>query len=272
MANLRTGNGWLWLTWAIAPLLAVASGCGVFVHGLYRDTPYFAMQAVAQDFISFTIVFPTVVISAFLASRGSRRAQLVWLGALVYLVYSYTIDAFVVRFNRMFLVYVALLGCSLYALIGGLASFNLAWVKASFTYHIPLKMVSTFLAVLALLFYALWLREVVPALLVGTAPPSVQQNGTATNAVHVLDMAWMLPAFLISAIKLWRKEPFGFVLAGAALSFVVLLALAVLSIVAFFVHAGHPVAGPEVVVFVVVFALSLGLLISYLKGLQPRPA
>ncbi len=184
----------------------------------------------------------------------------------------YVIDAFVVRFNPMFLVYVALLGCSLYALIGGLATFNLAWVKASLTDRIPVKTVSTFLAVLALLFYALWLREVVPALMSGGIPPSVHQNGTPTNAVHVLDMAWMLPAFLITAIKFWRKQPFGFVLAGAALSFIVLLALAVLSIVVSFVHAGYPVAVPEVVVFVIVFALSLGLLISYLKGLRPRPA
>jgi hypothetical protein len=271
-ANVRTGGVWLRLTCAIAPLLAIAAGCGVFIHGLYRDNAYFAMQAVAQDFISLAVVLPTLSISAFLASRGSHRAQLVWLGALVYLVYSYVIDAFVVRFNSMFLVYVALLGCSLYALIGGLATFSIAWVKASFTDRIPVRTVSTFLAVLVLLFYALWIRETVPALISGAVPTSVQQNGTPTNAVHVLDMAWMLPAFLITAIKLWRKQPFGFVLAGAALSFVVFLALAVLSIVVFLVYRGYTVTVLEVVVFVIMFALSLGLLISYLKASQPRPA
>ena len=50
------------------------------------------------------------------------RAQLIWLGVLVYLIYTYVTYAFVVRFNPLFLVYVALLGCSLYALIGGLAT------------------------------------------------------------------------------------------------------------------------------------------------------
>jgi hypothetical protein len=84
----------------------------------------------------------------------------------------------------------------------------------------------------------------------------------------VLDTAWML----ITAIKLWRKQPFGFVLAGAALSFVVLLALAVLSMVVFFVRVSYPVAAPQVLVFAVVFALSLGLLVSYLKALQPLSA
>ena len=267
-ANPQPAGAWLWLTWAIAPLLAIAAGCGIFIRGLYRDTPYFAVQAVAQDFISLTVVLPIVAISAFLASRGSHRARLVWLGALVYLVYSYVIDAFVVRFNSMFLVYVALLGCSLYALIGGLATASVVSIKASFTERTPVRTVSTFLVVLAALFYAMWLRETVPALLAGAVPLSVQQNGTATNAVHVLDMAWMLPAFLITAIALWRKRVLGYILAGAALSFVTLLALAVLSMVVFFIRLGYPVAVPQVSVFAVVFALSLGLLVTYLKALQ----
>lgn len=268
-AKLQHGSVWLRLTWAIAPLLAIAAGCGVFIHGLYRDAAYFAVQAVAQDFISLTVVLPTLAISAFFASRGSHRADLVWLGALVYLVYSYVIDAFVVRFNSMFLVYVALLGCSLYALMGGLATANVVPMKAFFTKRTPVRTVSTFLALLAVLFYALWLSETVPAIVSGAVPPSVQQNGTATNAVHVLDMAWMLPAFLITAITLWRKQAIGYLLAGAALSFVVLLALAVLSMVVFFIHAGYPVVIPQVLVFAVVFVFSLGLLVSYLKALQP---
>lgn len=219
-----------------------------------------------------TVVLPTIAISAFLASRGSHRAKLVWLGALVYLVYSYVIDAFVVRFNSMFLVYVALLGCSLYALIGGLATTSSVSVKASSTDRTPVRTVSIFLAVLAVLFYAIWLRETVLALLSGAVPPSVRQNGTATNAVHVLDMAWMLPAFLITAVMLWRKQALGYVLGGAALSFVTLLALAVLSMVVFFIRVGYPVAMPQVVVFAIVFALSLGLLVSYLKALQSPAA
>jgi hypothetical protein len=62
-ANLQHASIWFRLTWAIAPLLAIAAGCGVFIHELYRDTPYFAVQAVAQDFISLTVVLPTVAIS-----------------------------------------------------------------------------------------------------------------------------------------------------------------------------------------------------------------
>jgi hypothetical protein len=47
------------------------------------------------------------------------------------------IYAFHVRFNPLFLVYVALLGLSLYALIGGLATTDFQAVKARFTEKRP---------------------------------------------------------------------------------------------------------------------------------------
>src|SRR5579863_5994694 len=107
--DLRPTGLFLWLTYPIVVLLAIAAGSGIFIHGLYRDARFFSIEAVAQDFVSLAVVLPTVAISALLAASGSHRAQLIWLGAIVYLVYTYVIEAFAVRFNPMFLVYVALL-------------------------------------------------------------------------------------------------------------------------------------------------------------------
>ncbi len=267
----RRTNVWLWFTVPIAALLAIASGGGLFISEIYRDAPYFAAQAVGQDLISLAVVLPLLIISAILASRGSRRARLVWLGGLTYLVYTYMVAAFDVRFNSLFLVYVALMGCSFYALIGGIVTANMAEIKACFTEKTPVKALSIYLAVLAVLFYFLWLAEVVPALLAGTIPKSIQDNGTPTNAVHVLDMALVLPAFGIAAVSLWRKQALGYTLAGVLLSYGVLLILAVLSMAVFMIRAGHPVAVPQVVIFGTLFALSLGFLIWYMKGLRsPR--
>jgi len=266
----RPANGWLWLTFPLAMLLAVASGGGVFIRGLYRDVPYFVTQAVAQDLVSLTIVLPVLIITAVLSFRGSLSARLVWLGVQIYLVYTYAIAAFEVRFNPLFLVYMALLGCSLYALIGGLATTNFPEIKACFEEKTPVKTVSIFLAAMALLFYFLWLSEIVPALVSGNIPPSVLDNGTPTNAVHVLDMAWILPALGLTAVSLWRKQGLGYTLAGALLAYVVLLVLAIISMVVFLIRDGHPVSVPQIIIFGILFAVTLGLLIWYLKGLKPR--
>lgn len=53
----------------------------------------------------------------------------------------------------------------------------------------------------------------------------------------------------------------------ALLTYAVLLTLAVLAMVVFMVRAGQPVVIPQVVIFVVMFAVSSGLVIGYLKHL-----
>lgn len=259
---------WLWLTVPIALLVAIAAGVGFFAEDLYRDTPYFAAQAVGQDLITLVVALPVLVASALLAGRGSGRAHLVWLGVLVYLVYSYVIYAIAVQFNPLFLVYVALLGCSLYALIGGLASTDFVEIKARFSRGAPVRAVSIFLAVLATLFYFIWLSEAVPALLAGEVPQSVRDNGTPTNAVHVLDMAWILPATILTAIWLWRGRALAYTLAGVLLSFLSLLALAIISMIVFMVLYGQAVSAGPAAIFAVLLAISLWMLIRYLRGLE----
>jgi hypothetical protein len=271
--NKRIGHTdvWLWLTLPIAILLAIATTGGIFISGLYRDNPYFIAQAIGQDLVSLVVVLPTLIATAFLASRGSPHARIIWLGELIYLVYTYAVAAFDVNFNSLFLVYIAVLGCSLYALIGGLVTTNVLDIKKSFTEKTPVQAISIYLTVLAVLFYFLWLREIVPALLAREVPQSIQDNGTPTNAIHVLDMAWILPAFVITALSLWRKRALGYTLAGALLSYCVLLIMAILSMVAFMIRGGYPVAVPQVAIFATLFTFSLGMLIWYMKGLRSSP-
>lgn len=259
---------WLWLTIPISILLAVATVSELFVEGLLNGTPYFVAQAIGQDVVTLSVALPALVIGAIFVARGSERARLVWLGALTYLVYTYVIYAFQVQFNPLFLAYVALLGCSLYALIGGLATTDFARIKARFMMRTPIRTTSVFLGIIAFLFYFSWLGEVVPALVAGEVPQSVTDNGTPTNAVHVLDMAWILPAAALTAIWLWRKRPLGYTLAGLLLTFFSLLALAIVAMMVSMSLYGQTMALGMAVVFGAVAAASLGLMVWYMRGLK----
>lgn len=76
------------------------------------------------------MVVPLLVILGWRAHRGHLRAQLVWLGCLAFTVYNYAIYAFFVQFAPLFPVLVAVLGLALYALLGGLATRDVATVGA----------------------------------------------------------------------------------------------------------------------------------------------
>lgn len=265
--NVRNADAWLWLTVPTSILLAIAAGCGIFINGLYRDTSNLVAQAIGQDAITLMIALPALVIGAFFTSRGSQRTRLIWLGVLVYVVYTYASYAFGIRFNPLFLVYIALLGFSTYALIGGLVTTHWIDIKAGFRERTPVRAVSIFLLVIAGLFYLMWLSEAVPASLTGIPPQSVKEDGTPTNVIHVLDMAWLLPALIIAALSLWRKKPMGYVLAAALLANLVFLALAILAMIVFQARGGEPVIIPLMVIFVALFAISIGMLIWHLRGL-----
>jgi hypothetical protein len=267
-AHSTATDGWIWLTIPIAALLAIAAGAGLFVGDLYRDTTNLVVQARGQDLVTLVVALPTLLIAGWLAVRGSQRARLIWLGALIYTVYTYVGFAFAVRCNAIFLVYVALLGCATYALIGGLVTTDFDGIRARFTDRTPVRTVSVYLALIATVFYAIWLKAALPASLAGRPTQALIDAGTPTEFVQVLDMAWLLPAFVMTAVSLWRGRSIGFTLAGALLAHAVLLAFAVLAMVLFMVCADQPVVMPMVVTFAVMSAVSIALLVRYLNHLK----
>jgi hypothetical protein len=107
-------------------------------------------------------------------------------------------------------------------------------------------------------------------LIAGNIPQSVTDNGTPTNPVHVLDMAWMLPAMALTWIWLWRRRALGYALAGALLTFQPLLALAIVSMIIFMARYGQPASVGQAGIFGILGVINLGLLIWYLRGLKEQ--
>src|SRR6266480_5109768 len=157
----------LWLSVIDGILVLVASFAGLFLKHTYaRETTSYALQSVGQDFEN-SVAAVALLITVYFVSKGSVKAFLVWLGVLLALIYSYVIYAFAVHFNSLFLLYVAILGLSFYALIGSLIHFHLDNLQPSFAANTKARPVSIFLLVIAILFYFQWLSEDIPALVAG---------------------------------------------------------------------------------------------------------
>lgn len=220
----------LWLSVPIAVLAMAASLAGVLTDGPYgAESANWAAQGRGQDVANLVLAYPALLVTAWLARRGSLRATLTWLGVLAYSAYSYLLYAGFLHFSGWFLVYVTVLGLSVFALVGGIASLDPASVRAALSDRAPLRATGTLLVVLGLLFAALWLAEIVPAILAGEAPPSAVTAGLVTNPVHLLDLALFLPAMVLTGVWLRRDRAVGAVLVVPILTFGVVMGVAVLA-------------------------------------------
>jgi len=258
----------LWLSVFAAILVMVASFAGILLKSTYAgETPSYAIQGVGQD-IENIVTAITLLITIYFVSKGSFKAFLVWMGVLLVLIYSYVIYALAVHFNSLFLVYVAILGLSFYALVVSLIHLHLHSFQPYFAANSKAKAVSVFLLVIAILFYLQWLSEDIPALVVGKVPQSVVESGLLTNPVHVLDMAFMLPAMIITAILLWRRRLLGYFLAIPLLVFSILTGVGILAIFVVTSIKGIPTSLVIELVFSLIVVVSLVLSVLYVREVK----
>jgi hypothetical protein len=246
---------WLWLSLPIAVLAIAGSIIGiVFDDRIYaKETANWAAQAVGQD-IANLIAFPALLLLALAASRGSLRGYLAWTGVLAYSAYSYAIYVFDIHFGPLFLVWVAVFGLSVYALVGALGSIEQGRVKASFTGRTPVRSTAAVLVGIGARSYLLWLSEILPATLAGSTPGALGEAGIPTNPVHVLDLGVFLPAALLAGILVAKRRPWGYVLAPVVLVAMVGLGLGIVSLMAVLAARGLE-AAPGVGLAIAVLAI-----------------
>ncbi|HEY5005289.1 MAG TPA: hypothetical protein VII61_19170, partial [Ktedonobacteraceae bacterium] len=176
--------------------------------------------------------------------------------------------AFDIHFNSLFLVYVAILGLSFYALVSSVIQMHFNDLQTSFSANPLARVVRVFFLLLGIVFCLLWLREDISALVTGVIPPSVTEANLPTNPVHILDLGFYLPAMLITTVLLWRKNLLGFLLAGPLLVFSVLMGTAILSI--FLVTGSQGIAtsvGIEAF-FALIIVVSLVLSVLYIRAVE----
>jgi hypothetical protein len=246
---IRSRPWWLWLSLPIGVLGVAGSLAGILLERPYREeTDNWAAQAVGQD-IANLVVLPALLAFAYAASRGSWRAVLAWAGTVVYTAYTYAIYAFAVHFGPLFLLHVAVLGLAVWALGGFLASIDVRPMHAAQPGHRLTGFASTLLIAVAGLFALMWIAQDLPAMIDGNPSKELQDTGLLTNPVHVLDLAFFLPASALVGVLLRRGHAWGHCLAPVMLTAMASISLGIVSLVA--VSAARGLTAPFVVAAVV---------------------
>ncbi|MDR7497961.1 MAG: hypothetical protein QN174_13510 [Armatimonadota bacterium] len=265
MSVLRLTTG---LSYLLAALVTTASAAGLFVERVYAlEQPIWAAQAAGQDLVNIAVAVPALAASAYLARRGSMRAWLVWLGVLIYLVYSYLLYAFFVHFGPLFPVYLAVLSLSFYLCLSAVLTADAARVAAAFSERAPVALTSSYMLVLAAVFVALEASAIGGALARGSIPEGAAVTGLPVDPVHVLDVALLFPGMALAALLLRRGRPLGYLLAGPLLTHMAILGVAVIAMMLMMASRGFPLAPAPMAVGVLSTAASLFVATRYLAGL-----
>ena len=237
---------------------------GLMTPGFYaRETLNWQAQSVGQDFMDAILLTPVLLVSAFLAYRGSRFARLVWAGANLYLAYTFVIFCFSIHFNILFPLYTLILGLSIYSLV--YFFYKIMTERPSPMQVSPGRFTGFYFIAVAVIFYFLWLSEILGSILQNRIPPTLLDTGLVTNPVQALDLSIILPAFFISGILILRNHWLGSVMAPVMLTFASLMNITIAGLMVFLqsygLEANWIVAG----VMIVLAILNIWLLKSRLK-------
>lgn len=204
----------------LSALLAVAVAVGAAatfaVDGMLRGTPVMNGSARGTALVLLVVALPTLLFGSLRGAGRSAPAALAWLGSLGYVAYNSLLLLLATPFNRMFLVYEAMLGLSL-ATIGVLVARLDHRAIAARLSHAPVRSLAVFIWVIAGLNLLQWLSDAIPAVIAGRDLTSMAGAGLPTNPVYVFDLALWLPLAAVSALWLWQRRPVGFVAAGGLL-------------------------------------------------------
>jgi hypothetical protein len=205
-----------WLSGALVIISVSAAAITVAVPEVLTGPAAMNGSARGTALVVLAMAMPTLVVSVRTARDGSVVATAVWLGALGYLTYNSVMFVFATPYNRLFLLYVAMLSLSFWTTI------LLTWRALPAVPTTTVRWgrpVAGYLWLIAALNALLWISTIGPSI-VADRPGAVTDGlGVATNPVFVQDLAIWLPAAALAALGLWRRRPWGALLSGAVLVF-----------------------------------------------------
>jgi hypothetical protein len=204
----------------------------IYGKGLYRDmSAEVAVQGIAQDYVTFFVGIPLLIIFTYRAGKGCLQSRFVLAGVIAYFLVTYLFYTVMGMYNVMFLCYVAILAASFFSFILTILTFDIPGLPGRFAGTTSVKFAGRFLIFNAAVIALLWLSIVVPPLFDGTVVP-VQAEHYTTLIVQGLDLGILLPASAVSGLLVLKGRLLGYLLIAIYIVFLSLLMTALTAKVA----------------------------------------
>ena len=192
-------NRKIWGTLAVMSF--IASAIGAIDRNIYDSVASTETMSgiLAQDLMTIAASI-AVLILAFRMKKDDSARQLTAVGITGYLFYAYGIYVIEQLYTPLYFLYMAIFGLSFYSILYCLLSLNR---DTTYKADISQKVRATSLAFLAItpaIFYPLWMAQLVPLI----------QNADKVEflySIYILDICFIMPAFIIAAYKVRKKDP-----------------------------------------------------------------
>lgn len=197
----------------LAFVMAGQSLLGLLFSGQYRDVEWVRTTWLGNDWVTLCLAVPVLVAGLLLERRGSARGRLLWLGGLGYGAYNYGFYLFGAALSVFFPLYVLAVVISVVALILALSGIDAGEIAGSALPKTPVRVIGGYLVFVAAGLTMVWLGMWGTYVFAGTPTPVEPE---AFKLVAAMDLTVMVPALAAGGVLLWRRHPWGYVIAAIA--------------------------------------------------------
>jgi hypothetical protein len=227
------------LSIALAAVAGATAGLTYVFGGLLRGPAVMNGSCRGTALVMLVVGVPVLTGSLIVAAQGSHRAVFVWFGASLYLAYNSFLLTVATPLNRLFLFDVTALALSIATAVAVAAAAQPRVLALHVKATLPAHGLAAFLWAVVGLNAAAWLRRIVPALVDNDPARLLRGTGITVVPTYLEDLAFWLPLVAVAGVWLWRRLPWGYLLAGGALAFWALEGLTV-AVDQWFGHRADP--------------------------------
>lgn len=280
-----------WLLALIGLLVTIATGTGLFYQtqgshipyttvrgeyavfegtGIYRyDPASVAREGRVWDAVNLFFGVPLLALAAVLCRRNSLRGKLLLGGLLFYFFYTYLMYAVMVAFNPLFLVYVAIFALCTVAFFLNLRTIDVPGLPDRITERFPRRLFICYAFGMSAAITLIWLRLTTSAMTAGHFPAEIA--GMNTLPTQAMDLGMVVPLMTSAGILLWRRSPWGYLLAGVGVNFALLMCIVLPAWIAVPLIENEKIDAVEAVPFLIGCVLGLGVALLFFRGVRDVP-
>jgi len=201
------------LTATLLVVMSVQAVMGLVFQTAYRDVDWVRATWFGNDWVTLFVAVPLLLTGFVRAAAGSIRGLLLWLGLIGYALYNYAFYLFGAALNVFFPLYVAALVLAATVLILALSHIDARRVAERFRPMTPMRLIGGSLVFVGLGLASVWIALWAAYIFAGWPTPVETE---AFKLVAALDLSLMVPALTLGGVLMWRRMPWGWVIAAIA--------------------------------------------------------